>query len=99
MEGMKMFKVIHHNPDKTVGITSNPTNLQHLGSFKPALLKEWLKMIDEVFGDDIEDVEILVRKSDSCECFALFASHDGNSPFVAVCGRYKMDGSKWEDVK
>jgi hypothetical protein len=92
-----MFKVIHTNKTKTVGIISGAENLKHIGSFSPKLLKEWLGEINEVFGDDIKDVEIKVRKSDTCECYAIYASHDGGDPMVMIAGRERIDGSKWED--
>lgn len=98
MEKLKMFNIIHHNKAKTVGLASDPHQLKHIGAFSPKYLKEWLKMIDEVFGDDVEDVQVFVKKSVECECFALCASHDGESPFVVVCGRYRTDGRKWEDL-
>jgi len=94
-----MFKIIHHNPSKTVGLVSNPTALTHIGAFSPKHMKEWLAMIDEVYGDDIEDVQILCKKSMDCECFAMFASHNGESPFVMISGKYPTDGSKWEGVE
>lgn len=92
-----MLKVIHHNKDKTVGIVSDPANLSHIGAFSPKLLKEWLVLIDEVFGDDIDAIQIKVKKSEQCECFGLFATHDGGNPYVTVTGRYPLDGSKWEE--
>jgi len=96
-----MLKVIHHNKDKTIGIVLDPSNLSHIGAFSPKLLKEWLALIDEVFGDDIDDIRIKVKKSETDECFGLFATYDGGNPYVTVTGRCPLDGSKWgdEDVK
>jgi hypothetical protein len=91
-----MFKVIHTNKDQNVGIVSGAENLKSIGGFSPKLLKEWLSEINDMFGDDTESVELKVRKSDSCECWALYASHDGGDPMVMVGGRNKIDGSKWE---
>ena len=92
------MNIIHHNPDKTVGIISGPENLTHIGAYSPKAIKEWLKTIDDIFGTDIEDVQILVKKCGDCEAFAMFASHNGESPFVMVSGRYRTDGGKWEDL-
>lgn len=88
-----MFKVIHHNETKTVGIISGATNLKHMGAFNPKLLKEWLNEINEVFGDDIDEVQILVRKSDLTDSYAFYATPNGSDPMVMLAGMTKDEGN------
>jgi len=90
------MEVIESNKEKTVGIITNPGEIQHIGSFTPALLKEWWKMVAQVYGED-QSVHLFVRKSDANEGWAIFASSNGENPYVAVCGEYPADGEKWEE--
>ena len=90
------MKVIHANQTNTVGICTDPTGHKCIGMFTPALLKEWIKMLDDMYGDD-QDIYLYIRKADPTDSFVLFASSNGENPFVAVCGKHPDDGKPWEN--
>lgn len=92
--------IIDHNPDKTVGIVSAATDVEHIGGYSLAILKEWIAAMEAQFEVDNPDViHLFVKRSESdCDCYALFASADGTDPLVACSGRKMADGSTWGKV-
>ncbi len=93
------MKVIDHNPDKTIGVVSEVSDVIHIGGFSPQLIAEWAKTIDAMFGDNsVETIHFFVKKSSEGECYALFAAAWGEDPMVALAGQHPRDGSKWGKV-
>jgi hypothetical protein len=89
------MKVIHSNQSGTVGIVSDVGKLQHAGTFSVKLLKEWMRQLEDVYGEDDEELHIFIRKSDAVDAYGIFASSDGGNPLVAVMGKYPDDGQPW----
>lgn len=89
------MKVVHANKDNAVGIVTDPDRFWHIGTFTPKLLKEWYKLVEDVYGDE-QEIHLFVRKSDNVDAYVILASSNGENPFVAVTGRSKIDGSPWE---
>jgi hypothetical protein len=90
------MNVIHANKANTVGIVTDPDNLHSIGAFTPSTLKEWVKWVEDMYGEE-QDVEIRVRKSDVTDGFMLVATSNGENPFVAVCGKFNVSGKVWEN--
>lgn len=89
------MKVIHANKSNTVGIITDPNQIWHIGTFTPALLKEWYKMVADMYGEE-QEIHLFVRKSDLVDAYVIYASSNGENPFVAVTGHSKTDGTPWE---
>jgi len=88
------MKVIHANKENTVGIITDPDNLYSIGAWTPSRLKDWVKWIEDMYGEE-QEIEIKVRKSDVTDGFMLVATSNGENPFVVVCGRYNGPGKTW----
>ena len=89
------MKVIHTNQSGTVGIVSNVEKLQHAGTFSVGLLKEWMRQLEDMYGEDDEELHIFFCKSDTVDAYGIFASSDGGNPLVAVMGKYPDDHKPW----
>ena len=89
------MNVISDNETHTVGIVTDPDKLLHLGTFDPELLKEWFKKVEQLYGPE-QEFHLFVRKSDMKEAYVIFASSNGENPFVAVTGKFPDDGKPWE---
>jgi len=89
------MKVVHTNSSNTVGIITEPNNILHIGTFDPHLIREWIKLVDDMYGDE-QEIHLFVRKSDQVDGYCIYASSNGDNPFVAVTGKHHMDGSEWE---
>lgn len=90
------MNVLTPNPDSTVGLTdfNNPKS-DYIGKFNPVLLKEWVEMILDTFGDDY--VYLAVHKSEDPTVTArvLTAADEYGDPLqVAVCGMEDDDEIK-----
>ena len=93
------MQVIDHNPDKTVGVVEKVDGLEHVGGFSHALMMEWFQAIEAAFEiQNTTTIHLFVKKSESEESYALFASADGEDPLVALAGRQPADGKPWGKV-
>lgn len=88
------MKVVSSNSTHTVGIITDPDNVLHIGTFTPKLIQEWMKLMDIVYGDE-QDIHLFVRKSDLVDGYCLYASSNGDNPFVAITGNHPIEGN-WE---
>lgn len=88
------MNVISENKTSTVGIVTDPDKLLHIGTFEPHLLKEWFRKVEQLYGLE-QEFHLFVRKSDTKEAYVIFASSNGENPFVAVAGKYPDDGKPW----
>lgn len=89
------MKVVSCNKENTVGIITDPKEVLHIGTFTPKLIKEWMKLVYDMYGDE-QDIHLFIRKSDIVDGYCIYASSNGDNPFVAIVGRHPADGSDWE---
>jgi hypothetical protein len=89
------MNVISQNKEQTVGVITDPTKIQHIGTFTPEHLRDWMKMVLDMYGDH-QEIHLFVRRADNMDAYIVYASSNGENPFVALCGRYKSDGSGWQ---
>jgi hypothetical protein len=88
------MNVISSNKDQTVGVVTNPDKILHVGTFSPDYLKEWTKMVVDMYGDH-QEIHLFVRRADNTDSYVLYASSNGANPFVAMCGKFRGDGQLW----
>jgi len=93
------MKVIDHNPDNTVGIVEKVEGIEHIGGFSHELMTEWFQAIEAAFEiQRTTTIHLFVKKSETEESYALFASREGEDPLVAVAGKVPADGKPWGKV-
>lgn len=84
------MNVITHNPDKTIGVITDPDNIITIGHFTPALLKEWAEKAIEIFGEGYDEtggIPVHFRKSDDGCCSALYVGDPDENMYVMLAGR------------
>jgi len=89
------MNVVSDNKEHTVGIITDPDNILHIGTFTPKFIQEWMKLVDAMYGDG-QEIHLFVRKSDCADGYCIYASSNGDNPFVALFGHHPADGSNWE---
>jgi hypothetical protein len=94
------MEILYANPDGSVGVVTDVTNVIDLGEFNLSKLEEWITQIKLLYPDQIKakrDIYIQFRKSMKEEqpSYLIFASIDGEDPKVAVCGMFRDDGKEW----
>ena len=94
------MEILYANPDGSVGVVTDVTNVIDLGEFNLSKIEEWIAQIKLLYPDQIKsgrDIYIQFRKSMKEEqpSYLIFASIDGKDPKVAVCGMFRDDGKEW----